>query len=256
MRADEFPFLQHDGFIAVAHRGGAGPWPENSMRAFEGAIDLGYRYIETDVHVTRDGVLLAFHDDILDRATDGKGPIAALDYHSVKSVRIDGAEPIPQLADILSSWPNVKVNIDPKHDAAVDPLCDLLLQMNAVDRVCIGSFSDKRLKHVRDRLGESVCTSMGPAEVIRLRLASVGAPTGQFGAACAQVAVRHYGIPAADKLMVRAAQKRGMQLHVWTIDEEAEMERLIALGVDGIMTDEPARLKSVLKRKGLWDAKC
>ncbi len=93
---------------------------------------------------------------------------------------------------------------------------------------------------------------MGPSEVLRLRLASLGVPVGDFSAACAQVACRHYGIPAADALMIRAAHKRGMQHHVWTIDDDTEMERLIDLGVDGIMTDQPARLKAVLQRRGLW----
>lgn len=222
------------------------------MLAFQNVVRLGYRYIETDVHVTRDGVLLAFHDELLDRVTDHAGKISDLKYADVKAARINGVEPIPRLEDVLSSWPDVKFNIDPKHDASVEPLCELLQRMNAIDRVCVGSFSGERLNRVRKSLGPSLCTSLGPAEVLRLRLSSYGAPVGNFGAACAQVATHHFGIPAADKYMIRAVRKRGMQLHVWTINHEADMERLIDLGVDGIMTDEPARLKSILQRKGLW----
>jgi len=252
MHANNFPYLDHHGFIAIAHRGGAGNWPENSMLAFESAVNLGYQYIETDAHITRDGVLLAFHDDELDRVTDKQGRIVDLNYGQVAGAKIDGREPVPRLEQVRGTWPKIKFNIDPKHDAVVDPLCDLLKRMNAVDRVCIGSFSGARLIRARRNLGPSLCTSMGPREVLRLRLASLGVPVGSFSAACAPVARRHYGIPSADSGMIRAAHKRGMQLHVWTIDDDREMERLIDLGVDGLMTDQPSRLKAVLQRRGLW----
>ena len=254
MHASNFPYLNHNGFIAIAHRGGTGSWSENSMRAFERAVNLGYQYIETDAHITHDGVLLAFHDDVLDRVTDQIGRITELNYAQVVDAKIDGREPIPRLEDALGAWPKIKFNIDAKNDAVVDPLCDLLSRMNAVDRVCIGSFSGRRLIRIRQKLGPSICTSMGPREVLRLRLASLGVPVGDFSAACAQVATHHYGVPAADSRMIHAAHKRGMQLHVWTIDDESEMERLIDLGVDGIMTDQPSRLKTVLQRRGLWGA--
>ncbi|MEM7294831.1 MAG: glycerophosphodiester phosphodiesterase [Pseudomonadota bacterium] len=252
MDATDFPYLQHDGFIAIAHRGGAHQWPENSMRAFESAIDLGYQYIETDVHLTRDGVLLAFHDDVLDRVTDRKGVIAQMDFAEVNKARIDGIEPIPLMADILAAWPNVKFNIDPKSDSAVDPLCDLIAQHNAIHRVCIGSFSSTRILRARERLGPELCTSMGPREVLQLRLASVGLKVGTPRAACAQVSLRHYGIPTADRVMINTAHRFGLQHHVWTIDDRATMEKLIDRGVDAIMTDAPGVLKSVLEDRGLW----
>ena len=252
MDANRFPYLQHEGFIAIAHRGGAGSWPENSMRAFQGAVDLGYQYIETDAHVTRDGVLLAFHDDVLDRVTDHVGRIIDIDYEQLKAARIEGVEPIPLLEEVLASWPNVKFNIDPKHDAVVEPMCRLLKRMNAASRVCVGSFSGARLNRVRQFFSGNICTSMGPSEVVRLRLATCRVPVGGFSAACAQVAQRHYGIPASSPAMIRAAHKRGIQLHVWTIDDEAEMEKLIDYGVDGLITDRPEVLKQVLQRRGLW----
>src|SRR5690606_8491342 len=107
---------EHDGFFAFAHRGNAAHCPENTMRAFESAVRLGYRYLETDVHVTRDGVLLAFHDHVLDRVTDRTGRIGALTWSEVRQARVGGLEPIPLLEDVLGTWPEVRVNIDPKHD--------------------------------------------------------------------------------------------------------------------------------------------
>ncbi|MEQ9527485.1 MAG: glycerophosphodiester phosphodiesterase family protein, partial [Parvibaculaceae bacterium] len=141
MRPAKYPYLEHDGLLAFAHRGGAGAWPENTMPAFQGAVDLGYRYIETDVHATRDGVLLAFHDDKLDRVTDMQGTIAEMDYAEVRKARIAGTEPIPLMAELLSTWPDIRINIDPKRDNAAAPLIRLLRDSGAVERVCVTAFS-------------------------------------------------------------------------------------------------------------------
>ncbi|MCU1463467.1 MAG: glycerophosphoryl diester phosphodiesterase, partial [Acidimicrobiales bacterium] len=173
-----WPFLDWPHPIAFAHRGGAGDWPENSMLAFEHAVGLGYRYVETDVHVTSDGVLVAFHDDGLDRVTDRAGVIAELPWAEVSAARIDGREPIVLLEDLLGAWPDLRVNIDPKHDRSVGPLVDVIERTAAHDRVCVGAFSDRRLARLRKLTAGRVCTAMGPADVARLRLASTGVPTG------------------------------------------------------------------------------
>ncbi|MEP5368716.1 glycerophosphodiester phosphodiesterase family protein, partial [Parvibaculum sp.] len=158
MRPAKFPYLEFDGLLAFAHRGGAGAWPENTMPAFQGAVDLGYRYIETDVHATRDGVLLAFHDDKLDRVTDMQGVIAEMDYAEVRKARIAGTEPIPLMAELLAAWPDIRINIDPKRDNAARPLVQLLKEAKAVERVCVNSFSGRRTAGIRDALGPNLCT--------------------------------------------------------------------------------------------------
>ncbi|MFN3934296.1 glycerophosphodiester phosphodiesterase [Parvibaculum sp.] len=256
MRPAKFPYLEHDGLLAFAHRGGAGAWPENSMPAFQGAVDLGYRYIETDVHATRDGVLLAFHDDHLDRVTDSSGCIAEMDYADVKRARIAGREPIPLMAELLSSWPDLRINIDPKRDNAAAPLIKLLKDSGAVERVCVNSFSGRRTAGIREALGPHLCTGMGPLSTGRLRFASWAGPAGflfgGFVEGCAQIPLSQYGITLVDSRLVAKAHELGLQVHVWTIDDEAEMRRLADLGVDGIMTDEPALLRAVLIEKGLW----
>src|SRR5438477_10872657 len=119
--------------VPFAHRGGASDKPENTMAAFERAVELGFRYVETDAHLTADGVLLAFHDHVLDRVTDRTGVVADLPWSEIKQARVDG-EPIPLLEDLLGAWPNVRLNIDPKHDAAVRPLVQTLERCNALDR--------------------------------------------------------------------------------------------------------------------------
>jgi glycerophosphoryl diester phosphodiesterase len=250
--SDPFAFLDHPGPIPFAHRGGAGDWPENTMPAFAGAVALGYRYVETDVHVTSDGVLCAFHDERLDRVTDAVGLIRDLPWSTVSKARVDGLEPIPLLEDLLGTWPELRVNIDPKHDSAVDALAATLRRTAAIDRVCLGAFSDRRLARLRQLLGPSLCTSLGPRGVARLESASLRIPVGSFDAACVQVPPSKGPLPLVTERFLRAAHARSMPVHVWTIDEPAEMHRLLDLGVDGIMTDRPGVLKDVLTARGQW----
>lgn len=247
-----WPFLDHPGPIAFAHRGGAGDWPENTMPAFEGAVELGYRWVETDAHVTSDGICLAFHDDQLDRVTDRTGVIAELPYREVRQARVDGREPIPLLEDLIGTFPDLRVNIDPKHDAAVDALAAVIERTGAVDRVCVGSFSDQRIDRIRAALGPKLCTSLGPKAIARLRGKSFGLPAGTITGGCAQVPHAFKGVPVTDRRFVERAHAAGLQVHVWTIDDPAEMHELLDLGVDGIMTDRPAVLREVLRSRGAW----
>src|SRR5262245_51071132 len=184
------------------------------MAAFEHAVRLGYRYIETDVHVTADGGLLAFHDDVLDRVTDRKGVIDELPWSIVREAKVDGREPIPLLEDLLGAWPRVRVNIDPKHDHAVEPLASVLRKCDAVDRVCIGAFSDERLERVRALL-PGVCTSLGPIGTLQLGMSAQGDDVGELPSPCAQVPTDYEGIEIVTPVFLAAAHERGMQVHVW-----------------------------------------
>jgi glycerophosphoryl diester phosphodiesterase len=251
-RPAKFAFLEHDGVLAFAHRGGALEAPENTMKAFEYAVGLGYRYLETDAYATRDGVLISFHDDKLDRVTESKGRIEDLAWSDLKTARIGGAEPIPLLEDLLARWPEVRINIDPKHDAAVVPLIALIKRVGAEGRVCVGSFSDRRIRQVVDAFDGRVCTSLGPAGVLRLKAASAGWPVRRWRQGCAQVPARTRHATIVTRRFVEAAERGGLQVHVWTIDDEPEMHRLLDMGVHGLMTDRPAVLKSVLEGRGLW----
>ena len=221
------------------------------MAAFGRAVELGYRYLETDVHTTADGVVVAFHDDALDRVTDRTGRIAALPWAEVKRARV-GGHPVPLLDEVLGTWPEVRVNIDPKHDASVVPLVDVLRRTQAFHRVCVAAFSDRRLARFRRLTGHQVCTGMGPGEIARLRVAAWGGLTGPFAAACVQVPIRYGRVPLVDRRLLSSAHRRGLPVHVWTIDDPIEMDRLLDLGVDGIMTDRPLVLKQVLQRRGQW----
>ncbi len=216
------------------------------MRAFAGAIARGFRYLETDVHATADGVLLAFHDDRLDRVADRPGLVAELPYAEVAKARV-GGEPVPLLEELLGTWPDVRVNIDIKAPAAIGPLVEVLNRTGARDRVCVGSFSQARLTRFRRLTHGRICTSLGPWEVAALRAGSYlpGGPALVRGAV-AQVPVAQGRLRIVDRRFVDAAHRRGVDVHVWTVNEADEMTRLLDLGVDGLVSDYPSVLAGVL----------
>jgi glycerophosphoryl diester phosphodiesterase len=247
------PYLDWPHPIPFAHRGGAGDWPENTMAAFENAVGLGYRYIETDAHVTADGVVVAFHDDVLDRVSDRQGRIADLAWSVVGAAVVGGTARVPRLDELLHAFPEARINIDAKDDAVVAPLLDVLRRAGAFDRVCLAAFSDARVAALRAGAGVAVCSALGPLDVRRLVGAARGLPgVHAFEGDCAQVPHRSGSVTVVDERFVRAAHDRAVAVHVWTIDDADEMRELLDLGVDGIMTDRPAVLKDVLSARGQW----
>lgn len=227
------------------------------MRAFEAAIALGYEYIETDVHVTADGVLIAFHDETLDRVTDRAGPVAAMTWDELRHVRIAGSEPIVRFDELLEAMPDIRINVDAKVDAAVEPLIQAVRRAGALDRLCFGAVSDRRVARIRQALGPGVCSAFGTGEVAALRLLAWGvrpfrAPLLRRAGTCVQVPVRRHGVTLVDPGFVAAAHELNLPVHVWTINDSDEMERLLDLGVDGLMTDRPALLRDLLVRRGAW----
>jgi glycerophosphoryl diester phosphodiesterase len=255
-----FPFLNAGPMLAFAHRGGAGHPDliglENTRAAFAHAVGLGYRYLETDVHVTRDGVLVAFHDALLERVTDGAGSLDKWGSEALAEVRVAGREPVPTLASLVAAFPDACFNIDLKADGAVAPLAALVDDQDLQDRVLVGSFSGRRLRRFRRLAGHRVATSASPGEVaaylllpVRLaRLLTRGRP------AALQVPYRLGPIVVASRRLVRRAHAGGLQVHVWTVDDPSTMTTLLDRGVDGLMTDRTEVLRDVLRRRDLWRA--
>ena len=252
----EHPFLEHTKPLPIAHRGGAIDQPENTMPAFQHAVDLGYTHVETDVHVTVDGVLVAFHDPTLDRVTDRTGRIDELTWDEVSAARVTGLDgstaAIPRFDELMTTFPQLSVSVDPKEDSSVAPLQRALRELDCLDRVCVGSFSDKRQTAFRETFGRDVCLGLGPREAARLRFASWGAPLGSLTGDIAQVPMRQGRIPVVDRRFVDRAHRAGLLVHVWTIDDEADMHALFDLGVDAIMTDRPSALLGVMADRGEW----
>ncbi|MFJ3671623.1 glycerophosphodiester phosphodiesterase [Streptomyces sp. NPDC090106] len=247
------PYLDHPGPIPFAHRGGDADGLENTLFQFRRALEAGYRYLETDVHATADGRLVAFHDATLDRVTDGAGRIGDLPWTDVSHARVAGREPVPLFEELLETFPQARWNVDLKAESALHPLLELIERTDAWDRVCVGSFSEARVVRAQRLAGPRLATSYGTRGVLNLRLRSWGVPAALRGSAvAAQVPEAQSGIQVVDRRFVRAAHARGLQVHVWTINEADAMHRLLDLGVDGIMTDHIDTLRKVMKDRGVW----
>ncbi|WP_261717831.1 glycerophosphodiester phosphodiesterase [Streptomyces sp. FZ201] len=246
-------YLDHPGPIPFAHRGGDADGLENTLFQFRRAVDLGYRYLETDVHATSDGRLVAFHDATLDRVTDGAGRIADLPWADVRHARVAGQEPVPLFEELLEEFPEARWNVDVKAEPALLPFLELVERANAWDRVCLGSFSEARVVRAQRLAGPRLATSYGTRGVLGLRLRSWGLPAAVRGSAvAAQVPEAQSGVPVVDHRFVRTAHALGLQVHVWTVNEEDRMHRLLDLGVDGIMTDHIETLRKVMEDRGAW----
>ena len=259
-RAADHPFFDNGGRpLAFAHRGGAltgdNVGLENTMLAFESAVALGFRYVETDVHATADGHLIAFHDGTLDRVTDAVGRIAEQTYERIRGARVAGREQLPLLHDVLSSWPGLRLNIDAKSGGSVAPLARVIADHRAWDRVCVASFSPVRLRRLRAALGPRSASSYSVLGVAALRLLphSVQRPTVARVGHAAQVPIRRGPLEIVTADFVARAHELGKQVHVWTVDAPSEMHRLLDLGVDGIITDRTDLLRDVLVARGTWD---
>ncbi|MFW7415345.1 glycerophosphodiester phosphodiesterase family protein [Demequina sp. SO4-18] len=250
------PYFDNGGRpIALAHRGFSLEGLENSMKAFQAAIDLGFRYLETDAHGTRDGVAVALHDGTLDRTTDATGNVAERDWESVKAARIGGVEHVPRLDDVLGTWPEARINIDVKGESAIGPVAQAIERTGAHDRVCVGSFDANRRRATLKQLSRPVATPAAEREAIAWWLgtwigADARASLGDVDAL--QIPWRKGPVPFLHQRHVDAAHAAGRQVHVWTVNRPDHMEHLLDIGVDGLVSDRADLLKAVLEKRGQW----
>jgi glycerophosphoryl diester phosphodiesterase len=252
--AHRFPYLDAPTPIAFAHRGGAEPGDENTLAAFARAVELGYRYVETDVRATADGVAVVFHDATLDRLTGRAGRVADLRWRDLATLRVAGSAAVPRLDEVLEHWPEIRFNIDVKHAAGAEPTVAAVRAAGAAHRVLLASFDDARLALLRTLAGPDVATSLGRRAAAALRVASL---TGRRlrlppSVAAAQVPPRYGPLRVVDRRFVRYAHRLGLHVHVWTIDDPADMHDLLDLGADGIMTDRVEVLRDVFRSRGQW----
>lgn len=258
----DIAYLRWPGPLALAHRGFTGQGsPENTEASFAAAIDLGFTYLETDVQATSDGVLVAFHDDTLHRLTGRPERIADLTWDELSTIKVGGLEPIPQFAHLLNLWPFARWNIDVKTVDAIDPLVQLLNDQKAYDRVLVSSFSDRRRLAVQNRVHRHVAGSAGRVSIGVAATAftlPLDAPVHHMltGVSCLQVPsklkVGALTFPLVTSHFVRKASRVGWGVHVWTINDEDQMEALLDLGVSGLITDRADMLRNMLQKRGQW----
>ena len=250
------PYLTHEHPIRFAHRGSRTMWPENTMMAFQGAVDLGYRYLETDLHVSRDQRVVLFHDDSLERLTNGKGRFWDHDWETLRALDAahqfdkSGGYPqrgqgvvMPLLEDALRAFPDALFNLDLKQPRIEAVVADEIARLGAEDRVLIGSFYDARIRRFREITEGRIATSAGPREISRAVSASYARRAAAGPSDVLQVPER-----LATKRLVEAAHRADRQVHVWTVNDPGAMRRLLDIGADGIMTDRPDLLNEVMGR--------
>jgi glycerophosphoryl diester phosphodiesterase len=246
------------------HRGAAGVAPENTLPSFRRALEEGAAYLELDVHGTRDGAVVVIHDDSVDRTTDGSGPVRELSLSELRQLdagyrfESDGRYPyrglgirIPTLEEVLVELPGVPLNVEIKQVAPAieEEVARLLARHRSSRRVLLAAEDHRVMERIR-RCAPQVATSASADEArdffercFSRRPLPPGPPYRAL-----QVPPRFGGIELLDRQIVEAAHSIGVELHVWTLNEETEIERCLELGVDGVMSDFPARLVQVASR--------
>jgi glycerophosphoryl diester phosphodiesterase len=254
------------GPLVIAHRGGAGLWPENTMYAFEEARKLGVDVIETDVRSTADGALVVIHDARVERTTDGAGSVNEMTLSELKKLDAgyrwssDGGKSfpfrgrgltVPTLEEVFRAFPQMSFNIEPKQEtpSIIEPLCRLIRAREMTNRIVIGSFSHALIEKFR-RACPEIATSASPAEVSQFLALSKGAREASYKPAMQALQVPEYagGLRVLTESFVEAAHRHNLKVHAWTVNERADMRRLLEIGVDGLMTDYPDRLLELLDR--------
>lgn len=251
--------------IGLAHRGGAAEAPENSLAAIEHTIAVGFDHLETDVHLTSDGVVVLMHDPEVDRTTNGAGRVQDYTWKELQQLRDASGRPPVRLREVLADFPELRLNIDLKEDRVVGPTLRDIVDARAQSRVCLASFEETRLRVVRRITAGTIATSLGRSEVVRLVLAaraprrlrsriSLPGPAVDRtrGAVAVQVPPTFRGRRIITPEFLDVAHRQGLQVHAWTINEPVEMQHLLDLGVDGLVTDYPTQLRRVLRERGQW----
>ena len=262
----EHPFFESGVPMVIAHRGGNALWPENTLRAFQGATSLGVDVLEMDVHSTSDDVLVVCHDASLDRTTNGTGAIRerllleiqALDagYHWT----IDGGASypfrgkgfrVPTLGEVFQSFPHMKLNVEIKQSNPnlSTPLCQMIRAYGMEEKVLVASFDPSTMSNFRAECPE-VATSATATE-IRMFVWTHKLHLGNLyrGAAKAfEVPARLGDLEFVARRFLRQSRSRNIPVYVWTVNEVDEMKRFVELGVDGILTDHPDKLLNLLGR--------
>jgi glycerophosphoryl diester phosphodiesterase len=239
--------------VAIAHRGGGEPAWENTFEAFSEALNLGFRIIETDLRLTADGKVVTYHDRSAKRVLGDDVPIRKLTLADLQRYAVRNSLTIPTLEEALAAWPSAKFNVDLKEWRVVEPFAKVIERAAAHERICVASFSDRRLVHARRLLGNRVAMSAGPravAQILARGARREGSRSSQFAAI--QVPFRMLENERVRRYVLQAARRQRVQVHAWTVNDRTVMTELLEAGVDGIVSDALPALKDLMLRRGQW----
>ena len=226
------PFFS-SSFQPFVHRGNSVNFTENTLEAFQDAVNLGYKYIETDLRMTKDGEIVTFHDQST--------------YAELRNIPLLRGGHIPKLTEVMEQFPETRFNVDLKIQGLINKVAKIIDSHNAYNRVCIASFDTKRLRAFK-RLRNQACISMGILDVVFLKLFKYLISSVD----CIQIPLHWKGIKVLDDNLIKTAQSNDLKVHVWTINSQETMESLINMKVDGIMTDDAELLKNVCLKSNLF----
>lgn len=267
----EHPFFsQQDGVMVIAHQGGEWLRPSNTLVAFDHAMELGVDVLEMDIHQTADHVIVLMHDATVDRTTDGSGAIKEMSFAEIRELdagtywtdddgqtypyRGQGIQ-VPTLEEMFQRYPNMRMNIEIKQEtpSMVRPFCQLIRDYNMEEKILVATFHKATMEEFRETCPQVITSMVEPEIQLFFGLNTV------FLGALFQAPGTAFQVPRTSSLpligevdviterFVRVAHSHNIQVHAWTINETAEMERLIGLGVDGIITDRPDLLLEVTR---------
>lgn len=240
--------------VVLAHRAGAGEYPENSKAAFAAMASGGFSYVETDVHACATGELVLMHDEDLGRTTNGTGLITEKPWSEVAKLKDESGEAPLRLEEALEEFPDLTFNVDVKSAGAVEPMTKLLRRPGMIDRILVASFAEARLKPIRAEV-PGVRTSLGVAGVTRMVLAArlprpswsrAALPGEGRAVACVQVPEVFGALPVVTERFIALAHHLGLAVHVWTVNEARDMARLLNAGIDGLVTDVPELARKLI----------
>lgn len=248
-----------DGPLVLAHRGGGAEAPENTPEAFQALRDIEVYHVETDAHLSADGQVVLNHDPKVDRTYSASGEIREMTWSQLEQLRGADGSRMMRLVDALDAFPDMYFNIDAKSEDVARPLLEVLREREALGRVLVASFNESRLRRLR-REESRLVTSLGVAAVTRLVAAAqlaqpatrLRVPGPLEGVWAVQVPEKMGAIRVVDRRFVATAHALGCAVHVWTVNDESQMHRLLDLGVDGIITDHPTLARRVLEERGQW----
>lgn len=256
--------------IALAHRG-ADVRRENTMGAFRAAIELGFGYIEIDVRTSADGQVVVFHDEKLDRITTGTGRLSQHTWDELSKLTVVGpepreeqfGEPLALFEHVLEAFPKTRFNVDLKDRRSAAPVAEILWRHHAWDRVLVASFQDSHRRTFHNQAHATLPTIASSAGVETVASLLLAHRTGGFKSVvrrrrkslplhALQVPFRRGPLRIVTERFVQACHEVGIAVHVWVVNDQEEMERLLAMGVDGLVTDNGVALAEVLAARDQW----
>ncbi len=245
-------FFNKDKFLRFSHRGFAKDCDENTIRAFEKAQKIGFDLFELDVRSSKDNIVYVFHDKNFRRLIQKNYTISSLMSYQIEKISLKKGGKILKLEDLFKIIPKAKFNIDVKSNDTIKPFCNLIKKFKMEKRICVASFSDKRIKKIIKNLGSNTCHSMGTTRVVIFFISFILGFNYKCSSSYIQLPSHYFFLPLISKKIIKYAHNLNYELHLWTINNEEEMIKYIEMGVDGIMTDECEKLKNILINKKKW----